>query len=240
MNKQQYLLSLKQALQSYQMTQGEIEEILLDYDEHFENKLASGYSEEEISVKLGDPQAIAAQFAEEEGGGQAKSKVGMGKKIGLIWLSIWMVVADIILYSFTLTLGGIAIAMVGAGVCVMIGNVAPYINVPYMPALGGVLVGVACIALGILVCGGMIYYTATVNSANRIYFRWVKKKMKGKNPLELSVIPKFSGKTKRRLRAIILIMLIIFIAFLIASYVYLSLTAGSAEFWHVWNWFVVQ
>lgn len=237
MNKQQYLVGLKQALQSYQMTQEEIEEILLDYQEHFENKLASGYSEEEISVKLGDPKTIAAQFAEEEGSKQAKSKVGAGKKICLILLSIWMIVADIVLYAFTLTLGAIAIAVVGAGIGVMIGNVAPYLNVPYMPTLGGILVGIAFIALGILVFVGMIYYTATVNSANRIYFRWVKKKMRGKNTLELSVIPKFSGKTKRRLRATLLIMLVIFIAFLIASFVYLSLTAGSVEFWHVWNWF---
>lgn len=40
----------------------EPEDILAEYRRHFEYKLADGYSEEEISARLGEPAALAAQF----------------------------------------------------------------------------------------------------------------------------------------------------------------------------------
>ena len=37
-------------------------DILEDYESHFVYKLADGYSEEEITAKLGDPTQLAGQF----------------------------------------------------------------------------------------------------------------------------------------------------------------------------------
>ena len=39
-------------------------DVIEEYEQHFAFKLADGYSEEEIAARLGNPEELAAQFAE--------------------------------------------------------------------------------------------------------------------------------------------------------------------------------
>ncbi|WP_158097619.1 DUF1700 domain-containing protein [Tyzzerella sp. An114] len=64
MNKEEYLQKLEQYLKKY-LSRDEIEDILMDYGEYFEDGRRQNKSDIEISAKLGDPEVIASQFIDE-------------------------------------------------------------------------------------------------------------------------------------------------------------------------------
>ena len=73
MTKSEYLSRFETALKKTGIT--DTEEILSEYKLHFAYKIADGYSEQEISAKLGDPAALAEQFATD-----VQARAGGGKK----------------------------------------------------------------------------------------------------------------------------------------------------------------
>lgn len=60
MTKNEFITLLHEALRK--QNTADAAEIEAEYEQHFAFKLADGYSEEEISARLGDPKALAAQF----------------------------------------------------------------------------------------------------------------------------------------------------------------------------------
>jgi len=54
----------------------------------------------------------------------------------------------------------------------------------------------------------------------------------------MTVSPRFSAGTKRRLRSVTLVSLALFAACFVLSYVVCALSAGSLQFWHAWGWFL--
>lgn len=81
MNKAEYLGALEAELKAREAS--DIDEIIAEYSEHFDFKLADGFSESEIAVKLGAPEKIAEQFEEESG---EKISPRYGKRLFLTWL----------------------------------------------------------------------------------------------------------------------------------------------------------
>ena len=75
MTKREFMEKLTRELENRRVA--DAEDIIEEYRQHFEFKLADGYSQEEIAAKLGDPAALAAQFAES---GEGKS-AGAGSRI---------------------------------------------------------------------------------------------------------------------------------------------------------------
>lgn len=61
MKRNEFIETLKEKLESNGVE--DTDDIIEEYEEHFAFKLADGYSEEEIAAKLGDPKAIASQYA---------------------------------------------------------------------------------------------------------------------------------------------------------------------------------
>ena len=60
MTKNQFIDLLKEELKHNNVP--DAEDIIEKYEQHFSFKLADGYSEEEISAKLGDPKSLADQY----------------------------------------------------------------------------------------------------------------------------------------------------------------------------------
>lgn len=60
MNKKEYLAKLRMYLQGLPIS--EIEDIISDYEEHFNIGISKGKSEEEISMELGDPKEVALNY----------------------------------------------------------------------------------------------------------------------------------------------------------------------------------
>lgn len=64
MNKEEYLRELEIHLKKY-LTRAEVDDILRDYGEYFEDGRRQNKTDIEISAKLGEPSVIALQFTEE-------------------------------------------------------------------------------------------------------------------------------------------------------------------------------
>lgn len=63
MNKNEFMNKLKESLSEYGVT--DTREILLDFEQHFEDGAAAGETEAQVCEKLGDPAEIAKQYIPE-------------------------------------------------------------------------------------------------------------------------------------------------------------------------------
>ncbi len=73
MNRSEYIAALTGALRG-KLAAGEIEDIVRDYNEFFEDGVMQGKTEEQVAVELGDPLEVAQQILSEE-----KFEPGRGK-----------------------------------------------------------------------------------------------------------------------------------------------------------------
>ncbi len=232
MTKNEYLVQLKQALARRGIK--DYADILSEYDQHFAFKFADGYTEEEVAAKLGAPDAIAAQFE------KGKTPRKMGKRvllgISLTFLALFEVYFYLIFYAWVVALfaGGIATAAIGVCLIFLI-NVGGLL--PYMPALGGTILGVAALGLSAVFIVGSLNCGLYARQMIRASIRWHKNTMSGSALPALPTNPQLSPKRKRGLRTAMLISVAIFgIAFVLA-FATLALQANAMGFWHVWHWF---
>ena len=76
MTKESYLQALENLLKKH-LSKSEINDILRDYGEYFDDGRRQNKTDTEISAKLGDPEIIAQQFIEELGADNKESKTEM-------------------------------------------------------------------------------------------------------------------------------------------------------------------
>ena len=106
MNKREFLAQLERELKRNHVPNAG--EILNEYAQHFAFKLADGYSEEEISARLGEPAALAAQFD----GPSAPPKAGNKPlaAFGLCFVDLLAVCLFLTLLAWSLAMGAAALA----------------------------------------------------------------------------------------------------------------------------------
>ena len=215
-------------------------DIMEEYEQHFAFKLSDGYSEEEIAAKLGDPKDIAAQYdsvpAEKAGGKKMITMIGLGVAdfffgILFVLLSAWQIVMGALVIAF----GTLSVCLIGE-----LGKF-PIFSVPEMPYHCAVILGIAFAALTVLSAVGAVYFFGFIKQLMRAFGRCRKNAIaaaEGKATLpSLPSHPQFTGKTKRILRTVAMIAVIVFAVCFIVGFVTCVLTAGSFEFWHTWGWF---
>jgi len=234
MTKQEYLNELKTELNKNSIT--DAEDIITEYEQHFLFKLADGYSEEEIAVKLGAPAHIAAQYAGIPGEKKAKG----GKKFFLVlWLTI-IGIFEVMLYGaflwFIVALFCASLVPTALGVEFIIRMNLMNI-LPPMPYGGALVFGIMLIALGVILFLVAIYCFAYLRQMVRASLRWRKNLMSGEALPLLPMSPQFSPKTRRNLRGILLVSVLIFGITFIAGYAILGIYTHSFEFWHALGWF---
>ena len=239
MNRKEFIETLTKKLRENNIH--DLEEIIAEYEEHFSFKLADGYSEEEIAVKLGNPGELALQYAP----GNNDKKTGGKKAIiitGLVFADIFVGTFFALLIAWIMVIGAFAIASATIGVCYMAGvNIFSFIPpIPYFWCR--ILYAVVCISLAVLSGVGTIYCASFCRQLMRAYGRYHKNCISaasGKAVLpSLAAHPQFSMKTQRMLRQIALISLAVFAVTFVLAYVLSAVAAGAFEFWHEWNWFV--
>ena len=238
MNKQAYLIELEGLLAEKGIN--DVDEIIAEYDEHFFRKLTDGFSEEEISKRLGTPKEVAAQFASEKNGG-GKSLGVKGIIIsGLVFVDIAVASMFIALYAWVIAIGASAAACVVGGIAMLFEPVLTgwVVHVPYMPYFGQIILAFAMVGLGVLFWVATVYCVTFTGRIAKAYFRWHSNLLKDKKRPPVVLHPMFSDRTRRRYRSILLVSLIVFGVTLVIGYAVLAISAGNLEFWHVWNWFV--
>ena len=215
-------------------------DILEEYEQHFDLKLADGYFEEEIAARLGDPAMLAAQFDETE---DAPARKTGSKPLTVIGLGL----ADVFAGLFFLLLAGFGIVLAAAApsfglaaVC-LLGRLNIYGLLPAMPYWCGAVLGLSLLALAVLFAVGCVYYAAFLRQLIRSFGRFRHNALANASGLAalppLPISPQFSAKAKRRMRTAALLSLALFAASFVLAYAVCALSAGSLQFWHVWGWF---
>ncbi len=235
MKKIDYLKTLQKELNNNHVAG--IDEILVEYDEHFNYKIADGYSEEEIAAKLGKPEQIAAQFAAMD----TPSSYRRGNKIlaalGFGFLDLFIGIFFILAYVWVIGMGVFSITAILTGFSLGL-NFNPGHLVPFMPWQSAVLFGISILFLGFLAALGTIYLYFYIRQLGKAFVQWQKNTFSGNMYPPLSTNPLFSSKARRFLRSAAQISLLVFGIALIAAYIFSAIHAGNLEFWHVWHWFV--
>lgn len=237
MKKDVFIDLLKKNLISNKVT--EIDDVIFEYIEHFNYKLEDGYSEEEISKKLGDPVFLASQYIESNEIIESKTRVL--NIIGLISLDMIVPSFFIIFISWIIVLFAFSITSLTISVSLFT-NINIYSLIPYLPYWSGAVLGITFVSLFILSLAGTYYNYLYLKQLYKSYLRFhrnVTASLKNKPTLpSLPIHPQLSKKTTRKLRSIVLFSLNAFAISFILGYLVISFTAKSFEFWHVYNWFV--
>ena len=204
------------------------------------HKLADGYTEEEIAAKLGDPAALAAQFAPTE----TASRPGSGRRV---LTGIGLGFADLFAGLFFLFLGAWVVVFAAAGVACaacavsLLANWNPYGLLPPMPYWCGAVAALSLLALGVLGGVGTVWLGGLLRQLLRSFGRFQRNALaasRGNAVLPgLPCFPQFTPKKKRALRNTALIALLLFIVCLTLTVLVSALRAGEFQFWHTWEWF---
>ena len=249
MTRNEYLAALDNALKAAGVE--DRVDIVEEYTEHFDMKIADGFSEEEIAAQLASPDEIAQQFGE-IAPGSVMVQPGKGSRmiskavttIGVISLDIIATPLYLMLWAWFFMLAMVSLSFLLVGIFSMLGiqsfTSEGMILIPYMPLICRLLLSVAILSLAVLTAFGTEYCRLYVIQIGRKFIRWHRNILGGKGhvypPLPLN--PKISPKKRRIMRNISLYALVVFAVTFIAGLVSMMITAGSIEPWHVWGWFV--
>jgi uncharacterized membrane protein len=175
MNKETYLTQLRQALSG--MPEAELNDILYDYEEHFDAALASGETEEAVLQQLGRPEVVAKQFRLSKVIQRAEEKPSSFNLLRAVLASIGLGLFNIIfILGPYLALAGIliavyatAVALIVAGIGLVFGGVvmavggtvffAPVV-IPAGIAGGTLIVAILGAGVAIAALGGLIFLGA--------------------------------------------------------------------------------
>ena len=213
-------------------------DVVEEYEQHFDFKLKDGYSEEEIAERLGDPAMIAKQFCESNAPKQSiKNKPLVIASLCLFILLAGLLFVLLVAWGFVMIAGGASLA----GLSAFLISGVDFPLLPIMPYWCKAIFAPACMALAVLTAVACVYYAAflrqLIRCFNRIGQNMVASASGGAVLPNLPINPQFSGKAKRRLRTIALIALIAFAVFFVLGFVACVFSADNLEFWHTWGWF---
>lgn len=233
MTKENFLEQLRKELKLNNVS--DIDEIIADYEEHFEFKAEEGKTEEEIVKKLASPEIIAREYAETP---KQINKFERGAKItGVTALSVVFALIYAFMWGSVAVLGAFALVGLTTGFCLITTlNIAGLI--PFMPYLPSFIIGIACLGLSVISAIGCIYLALYVKQWGKAYFRWCKNTVNGNAYPSVSMQPKLSKRAAFILKLTAMIGLVVFVSFFVIGYATMCVSAGGMEPWHIWNWFV--
>ncbi len=235
MTKTDYLSRLKVELKRNNVA--ELEDIIEEYEQHFAFKLADGFSEEEVSAKLGSPENIAAQFKGEKN----ERKVSSGSKVFVVmamsFVAIFEAMVYILFFAWAISVFATSLASAAIGVSLML-RFNPLGLIPYFPYSSALIFGVCFLAFAVFLAAGSYYFFAYARQIMRASIRWHKNVISGNALPPLPWSPQFAAKTRRRLRGILLWSVTVFGSTFILGTVVSQILSGSIGFWHAWNWFI--
>lgn len=236
MTKNEFILRLTEALRRQNVA--DADDVIAEYQQHFAFKLADGYSEEEIAARLGDPAALAAQFAQ-SGAPEKKSARKPLLAAGLGLADLFAGMFFLLLIAWGVVMAAAALASGTLAVC-LVGGLSIGSLIPPIPYWCGAVMGFAFAALAVLLAAGCVYYAAFVRQLMRSFGRFQHNALaeaSGRAALPaLAIFPQFSARARRRLRSTALIALALFAACFVLGYIACSLSAGTLQFWHAWGW----
>lgn len=148
MTKNEFILRLTEALRRQNVA--DADDVIAEYQQHFAFKLADGYSEEEIAARLGDPAALAAQFAQ-SGAPEKKSARKPLLAAGLGLADLFAGMFFLLLIAWGVVMAAAALASGTLAVC-LVGGLSIGSLIPPIPYWCGAVMGFAFAALSTAGC----------------------------------------------------------------------------------------
>ncbi len=203
MSKLEYLKQLEDAL-SGKISAAELNDIIRDYAEYFEEGKKQGKTEDEISKNLGIPFEVAEQILNsdkevksektgffEQAAQRIKKifksaaadsvKAGTGAAKGLLYVAVSILMLPIVLVA-VLAVGSVTISAVGVGISsALIGTLAWAavsilgIVLPTEAVAAGVILGLTLVCIGVTVVSGMLWAISS-------FLRWLRQLFTEKEP----------------------------------------------------------
>src|ERR1700754_1118907 len=162
MTRAEFMARLRQGLVGMPMRAAD--EVVADYETHFEDGLAAGRSEAEISAALGDPSRLARELRAEAGARRWDQEQNPAAAAGAIFGLIGLGAIDIlILLPIVFPVFGAVLSVLISGVVVFLAGGAVLVVGPFLGAPGGILaailMGVGLMGLGLFMGGLMAVLT---------------------------------------------------------------------------------
>ncbi|MEA4928444.1 MAG: DUF1700 domain-containing protein [Candidatus Limiplasma sp.] len=238
MTKNEFLAQLMSELNKNDVA--DATDVVSEYEQHFAFKMADGYSEAEISAKLGSPADLAAQF--EGGKAAAGSRIQKAVTVtGLGFAGLFAGIFFLLLVAWEAILAVFSLSSAVVSVC-LIGGFNPYTLIPAMPYWCGAVFGLSFAALAVLAAVGCVYFATFLRQLVRVYGRFhqnVLASASGHAVLPpLAAHPQLPARTNRRLRTVALYALALFAASFVLAMLVAMISSGALGFWHAWGWFV--
>ncbi len=182
MNRDEFIGILRNELSG--IPKEEIEDILYDYEEHFEIGIHKGKTEEEIAKELGNPKNIAKSY-------RASIKITEAEKnpnatnlfkailaaMALGFFNLVVVLAPfIVIVALLFSLYAISVGFIIGGVGSFFGTItAPFfphrVNIG-MNSIASISFGIGLTALGVLIMIGCFYLTKLLYNGTIKYLKW--------------------------------------------------------------------
>ncbi len=235
MNKVAFLNSLKVELEKINVI--DIEDIIMDYDEHIECRLLDGYSFEEIMARLGTPNDLAAKYTGEgKTGGIEKSL--RGTLLFFETLTFYLVFPVFAAFLVVMAAATLSILVIGASYLL---SFNPFDLLPTMPYWNGALFALMFVSLSVLMGVLTIHIYKLCIQLYLVFRRFYQNnvnRIKG-IPVkpQLSLTPKYKRLELRMLRKLLQYSTFSFGVLIILAYVAAMIRTWSFEFWHVWGFF---
>ena len=241
MDKKEYLSGLKKALKKAGVQKND--DVIAEYAQLFDGKIASGYGEEEIAAYLPSPDEVASEF----GDMQPSNKLESAKKVlrivcaVIVHILTWPFITVLYIGIAVLALLSVSSAVwgtlcVAAGHGIAIGdNISFYM--PEMPYICALFFGIALLASIVLSIAGMEGLRLISVRLYKVLMRWHKSILgKEATPPQLPGHPVITPKMLKTIHIFIIFALVVFVFAAIAGFASMFIIAGSLEPWHVWGW----
>lgn len=187
MNRRQYLNQLKHHLKGF--PQDELQDIIMDYEEHFDVGVSKGKTEEEISMELGNPKDIAQNFKNTYSSSaydsdnyknediSYKSSHSSRNILSIIMLMFFNVVIAfgvfIALVAVLFSSYGVGLSFIVSGFIILLGSpISVFITITSPHILTSLSFGIGFISLGILGILLSVYLTKGFIKFIGRYLRW--------------------------------------------------------------------
>lgn len=182
MTRIEFIQSLRNALHG--LPEDEINDIISDYEEHFEIGFEKGKTEEQIAKELGDPRDIAKMYKASATISNAEKNPSPGNLLKAVFAATALGIFNIIvvLGPFIAILGlliglyGLSVGLILGGIGAAFGTIIkplfPYsIHIVFNP-LASVAFGIGMLTLGILLFIASIYLTKALYKGTVKYLKW--------------------------------------------------------------------
>lgn len=233
MNKSEFLEILNEELKKNKVN--DREEIIADFNEHFDYKLEEGKTELDVIRKIGNPVEIANDYKKYD----SRSNLAEDKiiKIGLVFSDfftyfflflVWLSLFVLAVMSLTFLLTSI----------LLISSINIAGLIPSLPYISSLIFGISMLGLTLITFVGTVFLVVYAKQWHKAYQRWRKNAKNGNIFPSISIYPNPSKKLATKLKLANIIGTITFLVMMTIGYIVSASLAGSFQFWHIWEWFV--